>query len=61
MWLLCFVGKQESKEPLGGPNQKWGNKIKMDLQEERWIGGWAERKLNLSGSGSRQGMGFVTP
>jgi hypothetical protein len=46
-----FVGKQEGKKPLGGPNRKWEGNIKMDLQENGWIGVWAGRKLNLCGSG----------
>jgi hypothetical protein len=28
-----LVGKPEGKRPLGRPRRRWGNNIKMDLQE----------------------------
>ena len=28
-----FLGKPEGKRPLGRPRRRWGNNIKMDLQE----------------------------
>jgi hypothetical protein len=40
---VLFMGKSETKRPLGRPRRKWEDNIKMDLQEtERgnvdWIG-----------------------
>jgi hypothetical protein len=31
-----LVEKPEEKRPLGRPRRRWGNNIKMDLQEVRW-------------------------
>ena len=28
-----LVGRPEGKRPLGGPRRRWGDNIKMDLQE----------------------------
>jgi hypothetical protein len=38
-----LVGKPEEKRPLGRPNHRWVDNIRMDLQEEgcgymEWIG-----------------------
>ena len=38
-----LVGKLEGKRPLGRPSHRWGNNIRMDLQEVgcgyvAWIG-----------------------
>jgi hypothetical protein len=33
-----LVGKPERKRPLGRPNHKWEDNIKMDLREIRWEG-----------------------
>jgi hypothetical protein len=30
-----MVGNPEEKKPLGRPNRRWEDNIKMDLQEER--------------------------
>jgi hypothetical protein len=49
--VVFFVGKQEGRKPLGGPNRKWEENIKMDLQENGWMGVWVGRKLNLCRSG----------
>jgi len=34
------VGKPEGKRPLGRPRRRWGDNIKMDLQEVG--GGWED-------------------
>jgi hypothetical protein len=31
--MRVLVGKTEGKRPLGRPRRKWGDNIKMDLQE----------------------------
>jgi hypothetical protein len=31
-----LVGKRERKRPLGRPNHRWEDNIKMDLQEVGW-------------------------
>jgi hypothetical protein len=38
-----LVGKPEGKKPMGRPRRRWGDNIKLDLQEVRcrgmdWIG-----------------------
>ena len=40
------MGKPEDTGQLGRPRRRWGNNIKMDLQELGWGPG-----LDLSGSG----------
>ena len=35
-----LVGKSEGKRPLGSPRRRWGDNIKMDLQEVG--GGWED-------------------
>ena len=36
-----LVGKPEGRRPFGRPRHRWGNKIKMDLQEVgRGFGDW---------------------
>ena len=38
-----LVGKSEGKRPLGRPRRRWGDDIKMDLQEVgRGCGDWTE-------------------
>jgi hypothetical protein len=38
-----LVGKPEGKKPLGRPRRRWGDNIKMDLQEVGGGGGdWME-------------------
>ena len=38
-----LVGKPEGKGPLGRPRRRWGDNIKMDLQEVRCGGmNWIE-------------------
>ena len=38
-----LVGKPEGKRPLGRPRRRWGDNIKMDLQEvEGGCGDWIE-------------------
>jgi hypothetical protein len=37
-----LVGKPEGKRPLGRPRRRWGDNIKMDLQEVRGGGHWME-------------------
>ena len=37
-----LVGKLEGKRPLGRPRRRWGDKIKMDLQEVGGGGDWME-------------------
>jgi hypothetical protein len=51
-----LVGKPEGKRPLGRPRLRWGNNIKMDLQEVGWKGmdwmdlaqnrGWSRALVN---------------
>ena len=37
------MGKLEGKRPLGSPIRRWGDNIKMDLQEVGRVGGdWME-------------------
>jgi hypothetical protein len=31
-----LVGKPEGKRPLGRPNRRWENRIRMDLGENGW-------------------------
>jgi hypothetical protein len=33
-----LVGRPEGRRPLGRPRRRWGNNIKMDLQEVGWGG-----------------------
>jgi hypothetical protein len=33
-----LVGRPEGRRPLGKPTRKWGDNIKMDLQEVGWGG-----------------------
>jgi hypothetical protein len=33
-----FVGKPESKRPLGRPRRRWADNVKMDLGEIGWDG-----------------------
>ena len=35
-----LVGRPEGKRPLGRPRRRWGDNIKMDLQEVN--GGWED-------------------
>jgi len=44
-WVL--VGKSERKRPLGRPRRRWGDNIKMDLQDV----GCGEYALDRAGSG----------
>jgi hypothetical protein len=32
-----FVGKPKGKRPVGSPRCRWGDNIKMDLQEVGWM------------------------
>jgi len=32
-----LLGKPDGKRPLGKPGHRWGDKIKMDHQEVRWV------------------------
>jgi len=32
------VGKPDGKRPLGRSRRRWGDKIKMDIQEVEWRG-----------------------
>jgi hypothetical protein len=34
-----LVGRPEGMRPLGRPRYRWGDNIKMDLQEVGWGGG----------------------
>jgi hypothetical protein len=38
MCIKGFVGKSEGKRPLGRPQCRWENNIKMDLQEVGCVG-----------------------
>jgi len=40
-----LVGKSEGKRPLGRPRRRWGDDIKMDLQE---VGGGCEDWMELA-------------
>ena len=40
-----LVGKPEGKRPLGRPRYRWGDKIKMDLQE---VGFWGMDWIELA-------------
>ena len=40
-----LVGKPEGKRPLGRPRRRWGDNIKMDLQE---VGGGCEDWIELA-------------
>jgi len=40
-----LVGKHEGKRPLGRPRRRWGDNIKMDLQE---VGGDSEEWMELA-------------
>ena len=40
-----LVGKLEGKRPLGRPRRRWGDNIKMDLQE---VGGGCEDWMELA-------------
>jgi hypothetical protein len=40
-----LVGKPDGRRPLGRPRSRWGNKIKMDLQE---LGGSSGDRLELA-------------
>jgi hypothetical protein len=31
-----FVGRPEGRRPLGRPRRRWGDNIKMDLQDVGW-------------------------
>jgi len=46
-----LVGKPEGKRPLGRPRRRWGDNIKMDLQE--WEGvvetGWSWLRIGAVG------------
>ena len=43
VWERREVGKPERKRPLGRPRPRWGDNIKMDLQEVRCGGmDWIE-------------------
>jgi hypothetical protein len=36
-----LVGRSEGRRPLGRPRHRWGDNIKMDLQDVGWGGmGW---------------------
>ena len=37
-----LMGKPEGKMPLGRPTRRWGDNIKMDLQEVGGGGDWME-------------------
>ena len=63
---MVLVGKPEGKRPLGRPRRRWGNNIKMDLQE---VGGghgdWMEMAQDTCGyseevSGSISAGNFLT-
>jgi len=45
-----LVGKPEGKRPLGRPNRRWEDNIKMDLQEVRW-GVWTGSSWLRIGTG----------
>ena len=40
-----LVGRPEGKRPLGRPRRRWGDNIKMDLQE---VGGGCEDWMELA-------------
>jgi hypothetical protein len=35
-----FIWRPEGSKPLGRPRRRWGDNIKMDLQEVGWGGAW---------------------
>jgi hypothetical protein len=48
---MVLVGKPEGKRPLGRPRRRWGDNIKMDLQE---VGGcvgtgWSWLRIGTGG------------
>jgi len=48
------MGKPEGKRPLGSPRRRWGDNIKMDLQEVGLEGGaWTESICLRIGTGGR--------
>jgi hypothetical protein len=48
-----LVGKSEGKRPLGRPRLRWGDDIKMDLQE---VGGGARTGLMWPRKGTGVGL-----
>jgi hypothetical protein len=39
--VFFFGGKARRKEPLGRPRCRWEDRIRMDLTEVGWGGGWS--------------------
>ena len=46
-----LVGRPEGKRPLGRPRRRWGDNIKMDLQEVGGVGrtGWSWLRIGTGG------------
>ena len=46
-----LVGKPEGKIPLGRPRRRWGDNIKMDLQEVGGVArtGWSWLRIGTGG------------
>jgi hypothetical protein len=50
-----LVGKTEGKRPLGIPNRRWENRIRMDLGEE-WLGGGGWNGFGWMSNGAGSGL-----
>ena len=43
------VGKSEGKRPMGRPRRRWGDNIKMDIQEVGGACGWSWLRIGTGG------------
>jgi hypothetical protein len=48
-----LVGKPENKMPLGRPQRRWEDNIKMDFQAVGYGGAWTESSCPKIGTGGR--------